>query len=225
MPNTPNIHRAIFRQPGPELNPMMLKVPTPIIVEVFEIETKARYPRGITSATGKWTAREASTGTVFKNVGTQIDAYSARYRVAALFMEQAEPWEIDGTAETGTGFHLHYELGQPSLCGSKYHTGVSPANGLLLPELRACRRLLVPSEWKNLCEICQRLIDHTPAPGDKIRVRLTGDTGTVICDAEPDLKPGSAQRYVIKFADGREKGIVFTADEITLCMFDKDQPD
>ena len=217
----PTIHRAIFRQPGIELNPMLLKVPTPVTVEVFEIESKAR-------PTGKWTAREATSKTVFKDVGTQLDPYQARYRVARLFRQQTGQWHVDDQAEAcASGFHFHYETDGPSLCGSKFHCSESPRLALSLPEVRACRRTLVPIEWQHLCEICQRLVDRTPAPGDKIRVRLTADTGVIISEADPNLAPGKAQRYVTDIERGGHtpgSPSIFLASEITLCMFERDQP-
>ena len=169
-------------------------------------------------------AREPATQAIIKQVGKHGTAYAARFRLAQLFLKQVEPWKIDGQIEPQAGgYHLHRDPADPSLCGSRYHQRERPDYGLSLPEVRAGRRLLVPVEWSHLCEICQRLIDRTPAPGDKIRVRSTGDTGLVIAGADPNLKPGKIQRYVTDIPNPTGQA-VFTADEITLCMFEKDQP-
>lgn len=215
------IHSAIFRQPGPELNPLRVQVPTPIAVQVFEIDSKKGQP------TGQWTAREATTKSVFRRVGRQSDPYQARYRVAALFMIQTGIWHIDGSPEAyGNGFHLHIHPEVPSLCGSKFHCAERPGLAVSLPELRAGHRVLVPVEWKMLCEVCQRLMNTSPEPGDKVRVRVSGRTATIISVADPNLKPGSVQRYVLHYDDPAARASdpgIFAASEIALTMFEKDQ--
>ena len=213
-------HSAVFQQPGPELNPIGAKMNILIGAEVFEFQrTIGSLP------SGQWMAREPATQAIIKQVGKHGTAYAARFRLAQLFLKQVEPWKVDGQIEPQAGgYHLHRDPADPSLCGSRYHQRERPDYGLSLPEVRAGRRLLVPVEWSHLCEICQRLIDRTPAPGDKIRVRSTGDTGLVIAEADPNLKPGKIQRYVTDIPNPTGQA-VFTAYEITLCMFDKDQPD
>ena len=217
------IHSAIFRQPGPELNPMRARVPTPIAVEVFPIEKKGR----MTTLTGQWTAREATTKSVFERVGRQNDPYQARYLVASLFMMQTGIWHIDGAPEPyGSGYHFHLDPAAPSLCGSKFHCAESPSLALPLPEIRAGRRVLVPGEWAKLCEVCQRLLTHAPQPGDKVRVRVSGQTASIISVADPNLKPGAVERFILHYDNPATRqtdpGIV-TASEIALTMFEKDQ--
>lgn len=224
------IHSAIFRQPGPELNPIRAKVPTPIAIEVFEIEHGAKY--GDNPGTGIWSAREATTQTVLKMVGRQQGAYRARFRVAQLFEKQTGAWKIDGQEEPrALGYHLHLDAGEPSLCGSKHHVTMlpppAPEMAILLPEVRAGRKVLVPAHWENLCVNCLSLFDRTPTPGDHVRVRSNNKTGILIGLADPHLKPGKAQHYVLKYDDEATRQTdrsVFTAAEIALTMLDKDQP-
>ena len=174
-------HSAVFQQPGPELNPIGAKMNILIGAEVFE------FQRTIGSiAVRSMDGSRAGPQAIIKQVGKHGTAYAARFRLAQLFLKQVEPWKIDGQIEPQAGgYHLHRDPADPSLCGSRYHQRERPDYGLSLPEVRAGRRLLVPVEWSHLCEICQRLIDRTPAPGDKIRVRSTGDTGLVICGSRP----------------------------------------
>ena len=151
-------------------------------LEVFPIEKKGR----MTTLTGQWTAREATTKSVFERVGRQNDPYQARYLVASLFMMQTGIWHIDGAPEPyGSGYHFHLDPAAPSLCGSKFHCAESPSLALPLPEIRAGRRVLVPGEWAKLCEVCQRLLTHAPQPGDKVRVRVSGQTASIISVATP----------------------------------------
>ena len=216
-------HSAVFQQPGPELNPIGAKMNMFIGAEVFEVQRNAGSP-----PSGQWMAREPATQEIIKNVGKHGTVYAARYRLAQLFMKQVEPWKIDGQIEPqASGYHFHRELDDPSLCGSRYHQRERSGYGLHLPEVRACRRTLVPIEWQHLCEICQRLVDRTPAPGDKIRVRLTAETGMIISEADPNLAPGKARRYVTDIERGGHtpgSPSIFLASEITLCMFERDQP-
>jgi hypothetical protein len=211
----PPMHTAIFRQPGAELNPLGAKVPTPIHVEVFQIFAgKLQRPIG-------WTAREATTRTEFKrHVGTQPGPYQARYRVAQLFTQQTGPWIVYGEEEAdASGFHLHYELDQPSLCGSRFHQSFREFDlALHLPELRAVRTVLAPAHWKKLCKKCLELVDRTPAPGDRVRVRVSGRLGEVI----RETKAAKVEHYVLRYdtpAPATDPG-KWTASELSLVMFE-----
>lgn len=209
------IHSAIFRQPGPELNPLGVSVPSPIHVEVFEIERK----KSQTLHSDEWTAREATSKTVFKGVGRQSSIYEARYRVAKLFLKQTGPWTIDGQPEpTCNSYHFHLNAKDPSLCGSRFH--VMPATDLviLLPDARAGRRVLLPVEWDHLCPLCLARVDRAIAPGDKVRVSANGATGIVIGDTG-----GWPPHYVLKY-DQSAQPATLPAGAMSLVMFEKDVP-
>jgi hypothetical protein len=144
------VHSAIFKQPGPELNPLGAKVPTPISVEVFQILAgKLQRPQG-------WTAREKTTQTLFKLAGVQQSPYQARYRVAKLFARQISPWVIDGEQENVSASHLHYQVNEPSLCGTRFHQERQDVDlTVSLPDMRAGRLVLLRNHWEILCKKCQ----------------------------------------------------------------------
>jgi hypothetical protein len=215
-------HTAVFTEPGPELNPMRARVPTPISVEVFEVLNKQKNP------TGKWAAREASHKSEFSQVGRQSSVYLARYGVASLFLKQPEPWLIDGQPQQlAAGFHLHYDpAAGPSLCGSRFHQSLASGLALSLPDVRAGRRRLLPVEWDALCPACMNLMDRTPLPGDHVRVKISGMLGVVMSVSGPAA--GTSSEYVVRYSDV-PKGAAgthgtFTREDFSLTMFDKDQP-
>jgi hypothetical protein len=214
-------HTAVFRQPGPELNPMRAKVPTPINVEAFEVLSKTKIP------TGKWGAREATTKSEFVRVGRQSSVYVVRYGVASLFLEQTDPWKIDGEPDKlAAGFHFHYDVTAPSLCGSRFHQSLASGLALSLPDLRAGRRRIEAVDWNALCPTCQSLMDRTPAPGDQVRVKISGMLGVVMSASDPAA--GTSSEYIVRYSDV-PKGAAgthgtFTREDFSLTMFDKDQP-
>jgi hypothetical protein len=214
------IHSAIFRQPGPILNPLGLRVPTPVHVEVFQVlKGKDR---------GEWSAREATTQTEFEQVGTQLSPYQARYGVALLFTEQATPWRIDNenviddVIDDLNVFHFHYGPASPSLCGSRFHQGQANTTMDLAIDLVALRRApaaLMPRQRERLCRECLDLVDRTPRQGDRVRVRVSGRTAT-ITGVTADLK-GSQIRYFLNYDDPTvHDPRSWTASEISLVMFD-----
>jgi hypothetical protein len=215
-------HTAVFTEPGPELNPMRARVPTPIGVEVFEVLNKQNNP------TGKWAAREATQKSEFPQVGRQSSVYLARYGVASLFLKQPEPWLIDGQPQQlAAGFHFHYDApAGPSLCGSRFHQALASGLALSLPDLRAGRRRLLPVEWDALCPACMNLMDRTPAPGDQVRARATGLIGVVV-DVDV-IGSGRDTVYVLRLSDTNPKGspgkVSLRREDFSLTMFDKDQP-
>lgn len=218
------VHSAIFRQPGPELNPIGARVPTPIHVEVFEIESRH------TEHSGLWTARETTTKTVFdrRYVGQQSSPYQARYRVAHLFTKQTGPWIVDGHEEpTASDYHLHLDIAEPSLCGSRFHTTIGNTLALSLPDIRAGRRVLIPIESDHLCLNCLALIDRTPAPGDKIRVKGNAQLATI---KSLQKAPAGAKVKVPWYAIHYEIGdtpnttSALPATEFSLVMFEKGWP-
>jgi hypothetical protein len=206
-------HTAVFRQPGPELNPMRAKVPTPINVEAFEVLSKTKIP------TGKWGAREATTKSEFVRVGRQSSVYVVRYGVASLFLEQTDPWKIDGEPDKlAAGFHFHYDVTAPSLCGSRYHQGLASGLALSLPDLRAGRRRIEAVDWNALCPTCQSLMDRTPLPGDRVRVRISGLVGVVMSAADPTA--GNSTEFVVRYNDALTSATL-TRGDFSLTMFDK----
>jgi hypothetical protein len=220
-----SVHSAVFKQPGPELNPIGARVSFPICVEVFEVVT------GKLAKRLGWTAREATSKSTFKQVGITNSPYEARYRVANLFEFQLEPWKVDGQRdEWATYAHFHHDVQEPSICGNRYHQSTSErfepaARALSLPMLRAGRRILVPEEWRNVCQVCASLIDRTPMPGDRVRVRVSRKTGIVIALADPEMKAGTVRRYILQYDDpqaAESDPAVWTAPELVLTMFDGD---
>lgn len=222
------VHSAIFRQPGPELNPIGAKLSAAIMIEVFEID---RHPGRDTPPSGIWTAREATSQNIVKEVGRKPDVFSARYRAAQLFLKQTGPWKINGQEEpTASGFHLHLDLAEPSLCGSRFHATIGngePGLAILLPDVRAGRRVLLPIEWDHLCSNCLGLVDHTPAPGDKIRVKQNAQLGTIMSVREAPAAKSRVPWYVFKYelSDmAQEATSALPATEFSLVMFEKDIP-
>jgi hypothetical protein len=151
------IHSSLFKQPGPELNPLRLKVPTPVAIEIYERMTKGGNP------TGKWEGREYTSKMNVPLIGLQSSVFIARCRAALLFESQVEPWYVDGVIDPdAAGFHLHFEPGLPSLCGSRYHQGISTGLALTVDHVRTGQRTLTVDELRALCPNCRALVDQTP---------------------------------------------------------------
>lgn len=152
------VHRAKFSQPGPLLNPLGVKVPSPIEIEVFFAEKGH-----------KWRAREVSSGHEVKQAGSHMSPGSARYAAAKLFDVQVTPWDIDGTTDPNfSRFHIHIERTSPSMCGSRFHQNDGPEDRvLLLTELRAGIRRPPPVSY--VCPVCIDHIDRTLQEGDAVR--------------------------------------------------------
>jgi hypothetical protein len=152
------VHNAKFNQPGPVLNPLGVKLPGPIQVEVYFADKGH-----------KWEAREASSGRPIKQAGKHSTPGSARYAVAKLFDEQVTPWDIDGTADPNADcWHIHIERHSPSMCGSRYHQREAGDDCvLILTELRTGIRR--PPGGVKLCPVCVSTIDRTIQVGDAVR--------------------------------------------------------
>lgn len=160
-------HRAKFSQPGPALNPLGVKLPGPIEIEVFVPENGK-----------KWQSREVTSGRVVKQAGTYNTPGQARYGAAALFDQQLTPWDIDGTPDPNADrAHIHLDGSRPSLCGSRYHQREDPFKGvLILSELRTGLARVPPG---GICPVCVQSIDRNLQPGDAIR-NTAGAFGLVV---------------------------------------------
>ena len=160
-------HRAKFSQPGPALNPLGVKLPGPIEIELF-----------IPDKGTKWNVREVTSGRVVKQAGVSVSAGQARFAAARLFDVQLTPWSIDGTPDPNADrAHIHIEGTSPSLCGSRYHQREDPYNGVaILSELRT-GLAVVPKG--GLCPVCVSSIDRSLQPGDAIR-NTAGARGLVV---------------------------------------------
>jgi hypothetical protein len=161
-------HRAKFSQPGPALNPLGVKLPGPVEIELF-IPDKGK----------KWSVREVTSGNVVKHAGVSNTPGQARYAAAVLFDVQLTPWSIDGAPDPHADrVHIHLDGATPSLCGSRYHQREDPlANVLILPELRAGIARVPPGA--ALCAVCVSSIDRTLQQGDAIR-NTAGGRGLVV---------------------------------------------
>lgn len=166
-------HRAKFSQPGPQLNPLGVKLPGPIEIEVF-VPDKGK----------KWQAREVTSGRVVKQAGAYSTAGQARYATAKLFDVQLTPWSIDGTRDPNAELaHIHLEGSSPSLCGSRFHQQADPYNGVLI--LSELRTGLARVPKGGMCPVCVDSIDRTLQLGDAIR-NTAGAFGLVVGNAGTD---------------------------------------
>lgn len=186
------VHSAQFAQPGPALNPMGLKLPGPIRIEVT--------PAG-PSPKAKWYAREKSSQRPIREALPAATAYEMRYNVAALYEQQVSPWAVDMVPDpTAALYHLHHDEREPSLCGSRFHQLDAGAGlAVSLPEIRTGREQ-VPDTTK-LCPICYKLFDRSPHEGDLVRDRLSKEEGTIVgLPQEQNHKAGKS--YLVSFESG-----------------------
>lgn len=203
------IHTATFSQPGPELNPMRLSVPSPIEVEV--------YSSGVKNI--RWTAREKSRQNDFALARDQHSAIAARYAVARLFLHQVNEWAIDGEFDPlPHGYHLHRGPNEPALCGSRFHVSFPAADGVTrvieLSKIRVGERHLSKAERESLCRLCAGQVDRSPQPGDAFYHRLLGAPGTILALPLPNQNPPT---YSVYFPQEDQQSQI-TAEEIRLLV-------
>ena len=227
------IHRAVFSQPGPELNPMGLIVRSPVSIEVLQAGP-APLPNS------PWTAREeTSKETVEKFGRPKASVFQARYNLAHLFLNQHTPWMVYQTnfelemdigakqnpeparpGENG-GFHFHEDTREPSLCGTRHHQFGHPDLGqgaplaLSLPLLRA--GVIGIEQPAMVCPACKSLTDRAPRIGDQVRIKMAGTLAIVIDISAEDGKP---KEYLIESIGGQQQQHV-RAGEIILALLEK----
>jgi len=183
-------HRAKFSQPSPTLNPLGVKLPGPIEVEVFFADKGH-----------KWRAREVTSGREIKQAGSHVSPGSARYAAAKLFDEQVTPWSIDGTEDPNADkWHIHIDRGSPSLCGSRYHQRDAADDCvLILTELRTGIRR--PPGGVTLCPVCVDSIDRGIQQGDAVR-NTAGREALVVGTSGN----GKTDEIIVQWSDTAETG-------------------
>lgn len=93
-------YRAVFRQPIGPLNPMNLKMPVSMTIELYEAPGK------------RWKARECDTGKKrpIEPAGESANLQSAQEAVKGLFQECLLPWQMWGDPSMAIPVEL---IGEP----------------------------------------------------------------------------------------------------------------
>lgn len=200
------IHTASFSQPGPELNPLGVKISAIVEIELFQAKPNV------------WNARERTMQRILKQVQPTIYIFQARQRTASLFMRQETGWNVDGIEDPSSAtrfYHLHETPSLPSLCGSRFHQ--KNGDGLrvvIVPDIRTGGTIETPVG--DICPVCRSLLSRTPAAGDRVTEKISGRNGVIF--GLPETTGKASSKYVIRFVNGETEKL--TAPEFRLHLSD-----